>query len=203
MNDTKKVGIMGGTFNPIHNGHIILAKKALEQIHLDKIIFMPSGNSYMKKNVLEPQKRVEMVSLAIKHNPSFELSLIEVQKPGNTYTCETLETLKATHSDIQYFFIIGADTLFQIEKWQNPKQIFAMATLLCAVRDSYDLDTIKEKGRALAKLGADIIYLDSPKIDISSTKIREKVKNNLSIFEDVPLEVAEYIKQERLYYEED
>ena len=72
----------------------------------------------------------EMVSLAIKHNPSFELSLIEVQKPGNTYTCETLETLKATHSDIQYFFIIGADTLFQIEKWQNPKQIFAMATLL-------------------------------------------------------------------------
>lgn len=203
MSSEKRVGLIGGTFNPIHNGHLLLAQRAYEQILLDKVLFIPSGNPYMKRNVLETQKRVDMVDLAIKDCPHFELSLVEAQKEGNTYTFETLEYLRALHPDIQYFFIIGADILFQIEQWRNPEQIFQMAVLVCAVRDDYDLAAIQEKGNTLAASGADIIYLNMPKLDISSTDIRAKVKSSQSISELVPAEVAHYIEQEHLYYEGD
>lgn len=203
MESKKRVGIMGGTFNPIHYGHLRLAQEAQQQVLLDKILFMPSGRSYMKKNVLDTQKRVEMTALAIKQYSKFELSLIEAQKIGNTYTCETLQYLTRTNSDTQYYFIIGADSLFQIEQWRSPKQIFEFAILICAIRDDYDFDTIRKKGEALAESGADIIYLNTPKWDISSTDIRAKVKSRISIHGLVPPEVAHYIEQEHLYYEED
>lgn len=200
MESKKRVGIMGGTFNPIHYGHLRLAQEAQQQVLLDKILFMPSGRSYMKKNVLDTQKRVEMTALAIKQYSKFELSLIEAQKTGNTYTCETLQYLTRTNSDTQYYFIIGADSLFQIEQWRSPKQIFEFAILICAIRDDYDFDTIRKKGEALAESGADIIYLNTPKWDISSTDIRAKVKSRISIHGLVPPEVAHYIEQEHLYY---
>lgn len=203
MKNKKRVGIMGGTFNPIHYGHLRLAQEAQEQVLLDKILFMPSGRSYMKKNVLDTQKRVEMTALAIRQYSKFELSLIEVQKTGNTYTCDTLQYLTRTNSDTQYYFIIGADSLFQIEQWKSPEQIFQFAILICAIRDDYDFDTIRKKGEALAESGADIIYLNTPKWDISSTDIRAKVKSRISIRGLVPPEVALYIEQEHLYYEED
>ena len=203
MKNSKMIGIMGGTFNPIHNGHLILAQKAYEQLGLDKILFMPSGNSYMKENVLDAQKRAQMVALAIKNYPTFELSLIEVQRSGNTYTSETLEFLTANYPDTHYYFIIGADSLFQIESWKYPERIFALATLVCAVRDDYDMEAISEKGKALSELGANIVFLDIPKIEISSTAIRERVRHNMSITDYVPSEVAEYIKEEHLYYEKD
>lgn len=203
MKNGKQVGIMGGTFDPIHNGHLILAQKAYEQFSLDKILFMPSGNSYMKKNVLDAQRRAHMVEIAIKDNPAFKLSLIEVQRSGNTYTSDTLEILKTNNPDTHYFFIIGADSLFQIESWKYPERIFDLATLICAVRDDYNMDAIKEKEKSLSKSGAEIVFLDMPKIEISSTNIRERVRYNMPISEYVPLEVAKYIKEEHLYYEKD
>lgn len=203
MKSGKRIGIMGGTFNPIHNGHLLLARKAQEQVSLDKILFMPSGNSYMKRNVLETQKRVDMVALAIKNDPDFELSMIEAQKSGNTYTCETLKFLTESYPENQYYFIIGADILFQIEQWRNPELIFQTAVLVCAVRDDYDMDTIRKKGNILVASGAELIYLNMPKLDISSTDIRAKVKSSLPITDFVPPEVAYYIEQEHLYYEED
>lgn len=203
MNSGKRIGIMGGTFNPIHNGHLLLARRAQEQVSLDKVLFMPSGNSYMKNNVLETRKRVEMVALAIQQYPEFELSLIEAQKSGNTYTVETLEYLTSSNPEVRYYFIIGADILFQIEQWRNPEQIFRMAVLVCAVRDDYDMDAIRQKGNILAASGADIIYLNMPRLDISSTDIRANVKSSRSISGMVPPEVAHYIEQEHLYYEED
>ena len=203
MKNGKQVGIMGGTFDPIHNGHLTLAQKAYEQFSLDKILFMPSGNSYMKKNVLDAQRRAHMVEIAIKDNPNFELSLIEVQRSGNTYTSDTLEILKTNNPDTHYYFIIGADSLFQIESWKYPKRIFDLATLICAVRDDYNMDAIKEKAKSLSKSGAEIVFLDMPKIEISSSNIREWVRHNIPISEYVPLEIAKYIKEEHLYYEKD
>ncbi len=203
MENKRRVGIMGGTFNPIHYGHLHLAQEAQKQILLDKVLFMPSGNSYMKKNVLDTKKRVEMTALAIKHYSRFELSLIEAQKTGNTYTCETLQYLTRINPNTHYYFIIGADSLFQIEQWKSPEQIFQFAILICAIRDDYDFDAIREKGDILAEFGADIIYLNTPKWDISSTDIRAKVRSGISIHGLVPLEVAHYIEQEHLYYEED
>ncbi|MDE7184554.1 MAG: nicotinate-nucleotide adenylyltransferase [Lachnospiraceae bacterium] len=197
-----RVGIMGGTFNPVHYGHLRLALSAQEQILLDKVLFMPSGTSYMKNNVLETQKRVDMVALAIEAYPRFELSLIETQKMGNTYTFETLHDLTKTNPDTQYFFIIGADSLFQIEQWKCPEQIFQSATLVCAVRDDYTLDTIHKKGDDLSKLGADIVYLNTPKWDISSTEIRARVRQGIPIHDLVPPKVVYYIEQEHLYEED-
>lgn len=202
MKEGRKVGIMGGTFNPIHIGHIKLAQYALKQLGLDKVLFMPSGNSYMKAKVLDAKKRVDMVALAIQDMPDFELSLIEVQKPGNTYTVETLEALTAANPDTHFYFIMGADSLFQIETWRCPERIFALASLACAVRDDYNLDAIKKKGSDLALSGADIVYLNMPKMEISSTDIRDMVRNNMPISEYVPLKVADYIKEERLYEED-
>ena len=144
-----------------------------------------------------------MVALAIAQYPNFELSLVEAQKSGNTYTCETLKYLTTSNPDVQYYFIIGADILFQIEQWRNPEQIYQLAVLVCAVRDDYDFDAIQKKGNLLKASGADIIYLNMPKSDISSTDIRAKVKSSLPISKLVPPEVAHYIEQEHLYYEED
>ena len=198
-----KIGIMGGTFNPIHNGHIIIAQKAYALVPLDKVLFMPSGTSYMKKNVLETSKRIAMVDLAISSYPNFAVSTLETDRTGNTYTSETLEILTKLEPDSQYYFIIGADSLFQIESWRKPEKIFALSTLICAVREGYQMPMIQEKGNELSKLGAKILYLNIPPINISSTNIRARVKNNCSITELVPQAVAEYIKQEHLYYEED
>lgn len=194
-----KTGIMGGTFNPIHNGHLTLADTAYRELELDKVLFIPSGNSYMKENVLEIRKRVDMVRLAIAKYPQFELSLVEAKRQGNSYTSETLECLTKENPNTSYFFIMGADSLFQIEKWHQPEKIFSLATIVCTVRDDYDMDKIRQKGQRLSRLGADIRYLDMPKIEISSTDIRAKVKKQLSISEEVPAEVADYIQRERLY----
>ncbi len=198
-----KVGIMGGTFNPIHNGHLAIAQKAYETAGLDKVLFMPSGISYMKTNVLALSKRLDMVRLAIREYPWFELSLVEAERKGNTYTYETLRQLTMENPSVSYYFIMGADSLFHIEEWREPEQIFSMATLVCAVREDYGIERLRHKGEELTRLGAKIIYLDIPKIPISSTEIRARVRSRLSIAELVPKSVSEYITQEHLYYEED
>lgn len=202
MEQTRKIGIMGGTFNPIHNGHLMLADAAYKTFSLDKILFMPSGKSYMKQHVLENDKRVAMVERAIEAFPYFELSMIEVERPGNTYTSETLQQLTHQHPDVQYYFIMGADSLFHIEKWKSPEIIFKLSTLICMMRDDYDMADIKRKGTELMQKGANILYLNVPKIDISSTNIRNRVKFHQSIFDLVPEKVAEYILQEHLYEED-
>ncbi len=202
MKTGEKIGIMGGTFNPIHNGHLILAQTAYDQLHLDKVLFIPSGNSYMKRNVLNVCQRIEMVRLAIRQYPYFELSLIEAQRLGNTYTYETLEELTILNPNAKYYFIMGADSLFQIEQWRYSQRIYQLSTLVCAIRQEYHLESIKRQGALLVQKGADILYLDIQKIEISSTDIRKKVKEKLPISEYVPIEVANYIRQEHLYDEE-
>ncbi len=202
MEQTRKIGIMGGTFNPIHNGHVALADAAYKTFSLDKVLFMPSGNSYMKQHVLDNSKRVSMVSKAIESISYFELSTIEVERFGNTYTSKTLQQLTQQNPDVQYYFIMGADSLFHIEKWKDPEIIFQLSTLICMVRDDYNMADIKKKGAELAQRGADILYLNMPKIDISSTDIRNRVKLHQSISELVPEKVEKYILQEHLYEKE-
>ena len=202
MKQTTKIGIMGGTFNPIHNGHIALANAAYKEFSHDKILFMPSGKSYMKQHVLDDAKRVIMVQKAIEAIPYFELSTLEVERSGNTYTSETLQQLTQQNPEVHYYFIMGADSLFHIETWKNPDIIFSLSTIICMIRDDYDLDDIKKKGNELAQNGAHILYLDVPKISISSTDIRERIKRRESISDLVPEKVEEYIVQEHLYEED-
>ena len=204
MIQKNKVGIMGGTFNPVHNGHLLLAEQAREYCNLDEILFMPSGNSYMKEHdeIPDGETRISMTALAIEDNPYFALSTMEVERKGPTYTCETLAELKKLHSEIQYYFIIGADNLFSIETWWKPEEILACCTLIVALRGDKEERAILNKAADLKeKYNASIILLPERKFDISSTEIREKIKRGESVRYLLPDKVISYIEKNGLYKE--
>ena len=123
-----KIGILGGTFNPIHIGHLLLAEQAYEEYHLDQILFMPSGVSYFKDcqmSILSGKMRSDMVSLAIQGNSHFAMSDMEIKRSGNTYTCDTMLELRQEYSeDTLFYFIIGADTLYSMKKWKDVQIVF-------------------------------------------------------------------------------
>ncbi|MBO4377140.1 MAG: nicotinate-nucleotide adenylyltransferase [Lachnospiraceae bacterium] len=198
----RKIGILGGTFNPIHFAHINLALKAYEEYELDEVLFIPSGISYMKKDmdILDAKTRCELVSLAINDYPFFKLDTIEVDRAGNSYTFETLLKLNE-REDAVYYYIVGADTLFMIEKWKEPKQVFDLSVLLVAVRDEYDKKAVLEKIAELEnKYNARISIIHGMNaLDISSTKIRDALKRGKSIDEYVPKKEGQYILERGLF----
>ena len=132
----KKIGIMGGTFNPVHYGHLLLAESAREVFELDKVLFMPSGDSYMKdaSSILHGETRMQMLKLAIDGNPYFEISRIELDRTGPTYTCDTLAQLQQQNSEDTYYFIMGADSLLMLESWKDPEYVLRNCTIAAAVR---------------------------------------------------------------------
>ncbi len=198
----QKIGILGGTFNPIHNGHLLLAQTAREAFSLDSVLVMPSGQSYLKANkqVLEGHIRYEMVKLAVSDMPYLIPCDMEIKRPGNTYTYETLYALKDIYPDTVFYFIIGADNLFSIENWVKPKEIFANCVLLVAVRNDIDKESLLEKAEELkSRFSADIRLLPFQNTPISSTQIRECVKKGEAIGSYVPERVASYICEHHLY----
>lgn len=200
MSMHRKIGIMGGTFNPIHKGHIALALKARDYLELDEVIFLPSGVSYMKKNVLPAEHRYKMVELAIEEYPFFSISDIEIVRKGNTYTVETLSMLKEQHPQNQYYFIMGADSLYAMETWYKPDGICELCTIVCTVRDDCSYDALVKQADHLKDIyNADIVLLPMERIDISSTDIRNAVKAGNTISEYVPDSVADYIERYHIY----
>lgn len=198
----KKTGLLGGTFNPVHLGHLILAQNALEEAGLDEVLFIPSGVSYMKalSEVLPTKHRVAMTGLAIEDNPRFALSLLEVQREGNSYSYETVWQLKKANPSDRYFFIVGADTLFAMENWKCPEKLFREASILAASREGR---TTRELDRQIAylceKYGADIQLICDAQFDISSSQIRGNIQKGKSIRYFVPDKVEAYIKKHHLY----
>lgn len=197
----KKMGIMGGTFNPIHMGHIAIAQAAYEQFALDKVLFVPSGNPPHKKGkmIASNEDRYKMVCLATMNYPFFKVSSIELERGGYSYTFETLEALKKQFEDTEFYFILGADSLFYFDKWKNPQDIVKNAVLLVANRDDSD-DTILMKHilRIQAVYGGRFEIMDTPRIPISSTQIRK----GTYLKELVPTDVIDYIETHHLYQEE-
>lgn len=202
MNQTKqKIGIMGGTFNPIHNGHLLLAEAARDTLYLDQVLFMPSGNSYMKDSasIVSKEDRIQMTALAIQGNPYFSLSLLETNRQGATYTCETLTELKNTMPNHEFYFILGADSLYSIDRWKNPEIIMKNCILTAAVREG-NLNDIEKKARSLKEqFQAEVILLPERNIDISSTEIRQRLKDGRSVKYMLPDQVLEYIREKNLY----
>ena len=198
----KKVGIMGGTFNPIHNGNLLLAESAREAFGLDEILFMPSGNSYMKDaaSILDGKTRAHMTELAIEGNPFFRLSRMELERKGPTYTCDTLSQLKRQEGACQYFFIMGADNLFILEKWKDVEYIFQNCVIAVAARGDEPDGEIGRKAELLKKrYQADIRLLSERRIDISSLEIRERLQKGQSVRYLLPDSVLAYIAREGLY----
>ena len=203
MAEKRKTGIMGGSFNPIHNGHLLMAQTALEAYGLDEVCFIPTGLQWMKKDdpdLLGPEIRLEMTRLAIADNPAFSVSRIEIDREGPTYTCETLAQLHEDEPDTEWYFIIGADTLANMVKWKNPEGVFSGAVILCATRDHTDREELSGLMKALSeKYRADIRFLDMPRMDVSSTDIRKRVKEGRNIRYLVPEAVRGYIEEKKLY----
>lgn len=200
VNSTKKIGIMGGTFDPIHIGHLMLAETARDYFQLEEVLFIPSGNSYMKDNVTDKYKRADMVSLAIEDNPHFSLSRIEVDRTGNSYSFETLRDLKEENPESEYYFILGADSIFSIEEWKHIDILLQNCIIAAAVRNGYSILELEEKITELKdKYHCDIRLFTATRIDISSTDIREKIENKQSVQYMIPDKVLKYMNKYHIY----
>lgn len=200
----KKIGIMGGTFDPIHMGHLMLAEFARAEKKLDEIWFIPTGCSYMKSHdVISGADRMKMTELAIRDNDCMRCLDIEIKREGRTYSYETLEELAGMYPDYEFYFIIGADCLFQIEAWKCPEKIFGNAKVLASVRGGASEEKMQIKIDELSeKFGADIELLHFPRLEISSTDIRQRILEGKSIRYFVPDVCIEYIKEKGFYQNE-
>lgn len=203
MNTNKrKIGIMGGTFDPPHLGHLISAQIVAEKLKLDRVVFLPTGNFSYKdsRETAEAFHRYKMAELSVEKNPLFTVSDIETKEKNYSYTCYTLEKLNETYNDAHLFFIIGADSLDYIDKWKNPSHIFEQCTIAVVGRNGFSqADILKKKRELTEKFDADIIIVDTPEIPISSTDIRRRIRENKPINYFVCDKTVEYIKRNNLY----
>lgn len=195
-----KIGIIGGTFNPIHLAHLYIAYEAKCQLNLDKIIFIPTGSPPHKKDmeILEASLRYNMVYEAIKNYEDFEISDYEIEKKGLSYTFETLEHFK--NDDNELYFITGADCLMDIEKWKYPEKIFRLCNFVVFNRAGYSKKNLRiQKEKIQQKFNTNIIFLDIIDLEISSSIIRNRIKEGKRIDFFMPREVLEYIITNNLY----
>lgn len=198
----KKVGIMGGTFNPIHTAHLILAENAYEQFRLDQIVFMPSKQPAYKDlgDIIAKEHRQKMIELAIEGNPHFSIDTMEYEREGNTYTADTLIELHQKYPDNEYYFIVGGDSLYQLEHWNRPQVILSLAHILAAQREDITDDRMIAKIDELEEsFHADIRLIHIPQFDISSNMIRERLREGKTVRYFVPEKVDDYIREHGLY----
>lgn len=197
-----KVGIIGGTFDPIHNGHLIIGEYIRDSLNLDEVIFIPAGQPPHKNgNYLgSAQHRLNMVSLAIENNPKFSVSHMEVKNKDTSYTFTTLKKLKEENKETDYYFIIGADSLFNLDEWYRFKDLSKLANFALRDRLGHSKDEIKDRIRFLEdEYDSNIVYVEGPLIEISSSEIRNRIRLNKSIKYLVPDPVKEYIEKYNLY----
>lgn len=188
----KQVGIFGGTFNPVHNGHLIMAEQVGTQLGLEKVFFMPDNKPPHRdpKRAIEAKDRVEMLKRAIAGNPLFALELIEIRRGGVSYSYETMLALKKLHPDTDYYFIIGADMVNYLPKWSRIDELVKLVTFVGVKRPGYTPSSQYP-----------VLWVDAPGIDISSTDIRHRVQTGQSLRYLVPDPVIDYIQQEELYFD--
>lgn len=194
-----RIGIMGGTFDPIHYGHLVIAESARYAFSLDKVIFIPAGSPPHKRNSqhTEAAARAEMVALAIFSNPHFAFSLMEVQRSGFSYSVDTVAAItREYHNAADIYFITGADAVLDVATWYQPERLLSLCRFVAATRPGFDLTKLD---KLPAQWRAKIDVMEIPGLDISSTDIRLRVKENKPIKYLLPEPVEEYIYQHQLY----
>ncbi|KPN79600.1 putative nicotinate-nucleotide adenylyltransferase [Apilactobacillus kunkeei] len=190
LNKRKKIGIIGGTFNPIHNGHLFIADQVRSQLGLEKVYFMPDfiPPHVDHKDAIDADDRINMVNLAINDNDKFDIEMLEIINRGKSYTYNTMVELKRRHPDYEYYFIIGGDMVEYLPKWYRVDDLFKLTHFVGVRRENYPMSTKYP-----------VIWVDVAKLDISSTLIRKLVSNHQSIRYLVPDAVLKYIKEHHLY----
>ena len=193
--DIKRLGILGGTFNPPHIAHLIAGELAVENYSLDRLLFIPANIPPHKAEhtIASPQHRLAMVSLATEGNPKFEASNIEIAREGNSYTIDTVHALQQTFHPEKLFLFIGLDNLAIFDTWRNSEEILEQCEVVVMARPSHDLDAIDSALRKRVK------FMSIPLLEISSTDIRARVRDGKSIRYSVPDSVCSYIAEHRLY----
>jgi nicotinate-nucleotide adenylyltransferase len=191
-----RVGIFGGTFDPIHNGHLQVAEDVRKNLAMEKILFVPSflPPHKLDKEVTEAGLRFEMVSLALEEYPHFEISEFEFQKEGISYTVETLNALKRSNPDVELFLIMGVDQLLDMDSWREPEKIFQISNVVAMRRPGYRREEIES-----LDWYSKILWVDVTPIEISSSMIRKKIQQGESVQGLVPEQVEKFIEEKGLY----
>jgi len=197
-----EIGIYGGTFDPIHMGHLIVAEEARQRLKFEKVLFTPAGLPWMKwpQTISSPQHRLEMLKLAIASNPFFHISTVDLENPGPSFTVETMKALKKEYGDSgNLYFILGVDSIRELPKWHEPHKIISYGKLVAMARpgcEELDWESLEE---AIPRAKDHIILIKGPLIDISSTEVRRRVAEGISIRYMVPEAVENYIRTNSLY----
>jgi len=199
----KRVGLFGGTFDPIHYGHLMLAENAYDSLKLDEVLFVVSGKSYLKSNVSKAKDRLSMTSLAISDNPHFALSTVETDRGEDvdSYSYETILTLKSHNPDTDYYFMVGADSFTYMDQWREPDVIFKNTTVTVAFREGSSIEELKNKAKEYKEKyeNVNIEFLPFMNIGISSTDIRNRVREGRTIRYLTPESVSLYIDKNGLF----
>ncbi len=196
------IGILGGTFNPVHIGHLAVADEATSRLGLAEVLFVPAGKPWLKADarILPAEHRLKMVKLAIAGKTCFKLSAIEVERDGPTYTVDTIAELRRQcGAGDELFFIIGWDNLTDLPRWHQPERLISMCRLVAVPRVGCPVPDLDSLEAVIPGLSQRVIMLDKPEIDVSASVIRERVRRGLSISHLVPEAVERYIKEHKLY----
>lgn len=196
----RRIALMGGSFNPIHCGHMNLARAALESALADEVLFLPTGNPPHKRDGLaDKSDRFAMVELALEGETRMKASREEVDRQGVIYTVDTLTRLHEAMPDAALYYLIGADTLLQLHTWRQPEKVIRLCTFLLAMRPGESGQEVERQLAFWREKGADIVLLDAQQMDISSTELREKIRRGQSLKGLVPAGVEAYIREHGLY----
>ena len=195
-----RLGVFGGTFDPVHIGHLIAAEDARAALRLDEVLFVPAGEPWFKsyRRITPARHRLAMVRLAIRDNPRFGVSDMEIRREGPSYTIDTLAELRGERPDAELFVILGVDALREIDRWRQPRRLFQMATVVGMARPGASLDA-SVLNAAIPGASERLRLVDSALIDISGTDIRRRVADGASIRYRVPTAVERYIRDHNLY----
>ena len=197
-----RLGIFGGTFDPIHNGHLIVAERVRTEMRLDQVIFIPAGQPWFKEGqtVTDAKHRLEMTRLAVADNPRFAVSDMEIRRDGPTYTVDTLAELRGEMGDgAEFYFILGIDALNELHRWRRPRDVLDLATVVGVTRpgaetvDRAALDSIREGA------SDEVVIVGGPLVDISAADVRRRMANGLSVHGMLLGVVEEYIERNSLY----
>ena len=197
-----KIGVLGGTFDPIHIGHLKVAEEVTASLNLSEVIFMLAGQPWLKADNLISlaEHRLEMIRLALAGKANFKLSTMEIERPGLTYTVDTMAELeRQLGSKDELFFILGWDNLTQLPQWHEPSRLIKLCRLVAVPRVDFPIPDLTSLEAAIPGLSKSVILLDEPHIDINASEIRERVAQGLSISQLVPEPVERYIKEHKLY----